>query len=160
MSLKSPPLTLMTGQHSPFSPRVTGEKSSPIKKTFGPPVPILWCLDLPEQMEQVLATKLQLARRETGMGVMNIFGFGRVKVKKSDLGSQKNSGHSSSLKSLLTTAQEVSRDPQAMKQPLVMVELLMSSRRLESVRRRELVESLTLNSGRVAFLLAVMFVSV
>ena len=72
------------------------------------------------QDEQLLATKLQEAVMVVGSASMVILGFGRVKVRRSRRGSAKKAGDSGREKFCLTTAQEVSREPQFNDQSLAM----------------------------------------
>ena len=111
MSLKHPPLTLITGQQSPFSPIIGGQNSSPMMKSLGEPTPILWFRALPVHVEHVFATKLQLANRDAGKGFIYILGLGKVKVMKSERGSAKNAGKSEGQKSTRRTEQLVSSEP-------------------------------------------------
>ena len=73
---------------------------------------------MPVHEEQLFATKLHEAVIVVRSASMDIRGFGRVKVRRSRRGSAKKAGDSGREKFCLTTAQEVSREPQFSDQSL------------------------------------------
>ena len=112
-------------------------------------------MDLPEHTEQELPTKLQLAVTVAGRGLMLRRGFGRVKDRKSILGSAKKGGEPCSVKSDLTTAQEVSRDPHTIDQSLTVGASMSGSIRLVSVRSRDCADWEMLKLVRIMLLVSV-----
>ena len=105
-------------------------------------------------MEQELPTKLQLASRLDVSGLMCRRGLGKVNERKLFRGSAKNGGAPCSIKSDLTTEQDVSREPQEMDQSFVTGSSKSWCSRLKSVRSLECADCDSTNVVRITLLVS------